>query len=239
MKRICTICARSGSKSVKEKNLRPILGVPLIAHSIRQAQDSGLFEVIAVSSDSQVILNVADDYGADYTINRPHKMATDTATKLPAILHCLQEVEHLSGHDFDILVDLDASSPLRLPKDIVGAVTLLENHSVSNVITGSPARRSPYFNLIEMDSTGVVNLSKSLDQAVLRRQDSPRCFDMNASIYVWERNSFVENTSIFKKDTMMYEMPEERSIDIDHELDYEMVRFLMERNQIRNNEAHI
>ena len=90
-----------------------------------------------------------------------------------------------------------------------------------------------------MDSTGVVNLSKSLDQAVLRRQDSPRCFDMNASIYVWERNSFVENTSIFKKDTMMYEMPEERSIDIDHELDYEMVRFLMERNQIRNNEAHI
>lgn len=230
MGRICTICARGGSKGVKNKNLKLILGKPLIVHSILQAKASGLFDVIAVSSDSQEILQVAKKYGADIVIERPAGLATDTAAKLPVIQHCVHEVEKQTGLFFDVMTDIDATSPLRTVEDLKNSVGLLENHEkATNLITGAPSRRSPYFNLVEQNSKGFVQLSKVLPEAVVRRQDAPKCFDMNASIYVWKRDSFFEELSIFTPDTILYEMPEERSIDIDSELDFEFVSFLAEK----------
>jgi N-acylneuraminate cytidylyltransferase/CMP-N,N'-diacetyllegionaminic acid synthase len=227
MKRICTICARGGSKGVKGKNTRPLLGTPLIAYSIRQARESGLFQAIAVDSDADSILDVAREWGADYTIKRPDELATDRAAKLPAIRHCVVEAERRAGMTFDVIVDLDATSPLRNPDDIVRCVNLLEERGVSNVITGAPARRSPYFNLVEVDAGGVARLSKSLPVPVVRRQDAPACFDMNASIYVWRRQALFESDSVFNSDTALYVMPEERSVDIDSELDFMIVEHLM------------
>lgn len=229
MSRLCTICARGGSKGVPGKNLRMLLGKPLIAHSIEQALASGLFEMVAVSSDSNEILEAADRFGANLLVHRPESMASDAAPKPPAIKHCVAEAERMSGCTFDVLVDLDATSPLRSVDDIRGAVALMEERGASNVITAAPARRSPYFNLVELDEAGHVRLSKSLPQAVARRQDSPRCFDMNASIYVWRRDVFLADPRVFYEDTLLYEMPEERSVDIDSELDFEIVRLLMEK----------
>lgn len=229
MKRLCTICARGGSKGVKGKNLRILQGKPLIAHSILQALESKLFDAVAVSSDSEEILRTARQFGAHVLVRRPEEMATDTAPKVPVIYHCMLEAERMLGAAFEVLVDLDATSPLRLVDDIVGAVSLLEDTGASNVITGTPARRSPYFNLVELNPQGFVQLSKSLPVAIVRRQDSPRCFDMNASIYVWRRAAFVAEPKIFYPDTRLFEMPEERSHDIDSELDFEIVRLLMER----------
>lgn len=229
MKRICTICARGGSKGVPNKNIRNLTGKPLIAHSILQAKSSGLFDAIAISSDSSQILDVAKEWGADYLIKRPDDLATDLSAKMPALKHCVIETEKLSKCKYDVIVDLDATSPLRNIKDIKGAIELLEKNGVSNVITGAPARRSPYFNLVEVDESGVVRLSKPLTTPIVRRQDSPNCFDMNASIYVWRRKALFENDSIFLSDTALYEMPEERSIDIDSELDFEFVTYLMSK----------
>jgi N-acylneuraminate cytidylyltransferase/CMP-N,N'-diacetyllegionaminic acid synthase len=229
MSRLCTICARGGSKGVKGKNIRLLCGKPLIAHSIAQAKASGLFAAVAVSSDSPEILAVAGEWGADILVTRPDELASDTAPKAPAIRHCLEEAERQLGQTFPVFVDLDATSPLRLPEDIVGAVTLLEDSGVTNVITGAPARRSPYFNLVELDAAGHARLSKQLEKPVARRQDGPRCFDMNASIYVWRRDAFMTRPAVFYDDTLLYEMPEERSVDVDSELDFELVRLLMER----------
>jgi CMP-N,N'-diacetyllegionaminic acid synthase len=231
MSRICTICARGGSKGVPAKNIRELAGRPLIAHSIVQARESGLFDVIAVSSDSEAILEAARQWGADYRIRRPDELASDTSAKVPAIRHCLEETERLSGIRCSVFVDLDATSPLRSIDDIRGAVSLLESREVSSVITGSPARRSPYFNLVETDDRGRAKLSKSLERPVVRRQDSPRCFDMNASIYVWSRDAFVSHPAVFYEDTLLFEMPEARSHDIDTELDFEWVEFLMRRKE--------
>lgn len=231
MKRLCTICARGGSKGVASKNIRPMLGKPLIAHTVCRARESGLFDAIAVSSDSEEILTIAGQWGSDLLIRRPDELATDTAAKLPAILHCLEQVEIRLEDKFDVLVDLDATSPLRSIDDIRGAVQLCEEKAVSNVITGASARRSPYFNLVELDQNGVVRLSKQIDHAVVRRQDAPRCYDMNASIYVWRRDVFVVHQAVFYDDTLLYEMPEERSLDIDSELDFELVEYLMRRRE--------
>lgn len=229
--RLCSICARGGSKGVKNKNIRELLGKPLIAYSIEQAKESGLFQAVAVSSDSSEILSIAGKCGADHLIKRPDELATDNAAKLPAIRHCVAEAERLCGITFETVVDLDATSPLRLADDITASVQLLEERNVSNVITGAPARRSPYFNLVELDENGVARLSKKLEVPIVRRQDAPKCFDMNASVYVWRRDVLFESSTVFNCDTLLYEMPEERSIDIDSELDFRFVEFIM-RNSI-------
>lgn len=229
MTRICTICARGGSKGVVNKNIRPLAGKPLIAYSLEQAQASGLFRLVAVSSDSAEILAVACAHGADILVMRPAELASDTAGKVPAIQHCVNAAEAEAGIQCDVVVDLDVTSPLRAVSDIHGAVQLLETKNASNVITGTPARRSPYFNLVEVGENDAVSLSKPLPTPILRRQDSPRCFDMNASIYVWRRSALFSQSSLFNADTRLFVMPEERSTDIDSERDFEFVELLMKK----------
>ena len=229
MKRLCTICARGGSKGVPGKNIMPLLGKPLIAWTIEQARRSGLFPLVAVSSDDEEIGRVALEWGADLVIERPAELATDTARKVDAIRHCLEEVARRSATTFDVLVDLDVTAPLREPGDIVGAVELLETSGASNVITGAEARRSPYFNLVELQPDGAVRLAKIPERPINRRQDVPRCFDMNASIYVWHVPTFLADPSVFYPDTRLYEMPQSRSVDIDSQLDLELVELLMRK----------
>lgn len=231
MKRLCTLCARGGSKGVPGKNVRTLAGRPLLEISIQQAKKSGLFDAVAVSSDSQQILEIARKAGADLAIQRPDELATDTAGKIPAIRHAFLESERHFGKKFDVLVDLDATSPLRMVSDIQGAVALLEKSGSGNVITGAPARRSPYFNLVEDRGDGTVGLAKVPARPILRRQDAPKCYDMNASIYVWTRSGILERDTLFHPDTRIFEMPEERSLDIDSELDFQVVEFIVSQRK--------
>jgi len=227
MTRLCTICARGGSKGVPGKNLREVAGKPLMAYTIEAARQSDMFEAIAVSSDSEEILALAHRLGADVLVRRPDELASDSAAKVPAIRHCFEAAERELNKQFPVFADLDVTSPLRLPQDIVGAVRLLEDRGVSSVITGAPARRSPYFNLVELDKNGVVHVAKQPPGEIVRRQDAPRTYDMNASIYVWKRDVFLCSPDVFYGDTLLFEMPEERSIDIDSELDFEIVQMLL------------
>jgi CMP-N,N'-diacetyllegionaminic acid synthase len=227
--RLCTICARGGSKGVPGKNVRDLHGRPLIAHSILQARASGAFDAIAVSSDDEDILAIARDHDVEVLVRRPDELASDVAGKAAAIAHAAEAAEAATATRFDTLVDLDVTSPLRLPEDITAAIALLEAGDADNVITAAPARRSPYFNLVELDAEGHVHLSKPLPDAVLRRQDTPRAFDMNASIYVWRRDVFLADPKVFYDRTLLYEMPEERSVDVDSELDWLIVEHLFAR----------
>lgn len=212
------------------KNVRKLLGKPLIAHSIDQAMESGIFDAVAISSDSMEILEAARSYGAQYIVKRPPSMASDTASKLPPIQHAVETVENELNLHFDTVVDIDVTSPLRTVEDIRGSVDLLESKCVRNVITGSVARKNPYFNLVEQREDGSVGLSKPLPKRLERRQDCPACFDMNAAVYVWQRDIIMDDPGVFYKDTLLYEMPEERSHDIDTPLDFDFVEYLMKRN---------
>ncbi|MEX1078669.1 MAG: acylneuraminate cytidylyltransferase family protein [Homoserinimonas sp.] len=229
--RICTITVRAGSKGVPGKNLRNVAGIPLFGHSVLQARESGLFAEVVVSSDSERILELAPEFGATGVVVRPPDLASDTAGKVPAIAHAVLEIETRRNVVFDTSVDLDATSPLRLVSDIVDAVTMFEQANVESLITGTEARRNPYFNLVELQPNGTVRVSKSPTDAVLRRQDAPRSFDMNGSIYVWKRDSLIENPVVFYPSTLLYEMPPERSQDIDSEYDFRVVSWLMESNR--------
>lgn len=225
--RICSITVRAGSKGVPGKNLRVVAGRPLFAHSVVQAVTSGLFDEVVVSSDSEEILRLAPEFGATGIVRRPPEMATDTAGKVPAIAHAVRSTEARTGAMFEVCVDLDATSPLRTVQDIRDAVAMFEASDAESLITGTEARRNPYFNLVEEQPDGTVAVSKQPDDAVLRRQDAPRCFDMNGSIYVWRRQTLLEDQVVFLPSTILYEMPPERSTDVDSEFDFRVVEWLM------------
>lgn len=230
MKRICTICARAGSKGAQNKNIRPLLEKPLITYSIEHALASKLFDSIAVSSDSLEILAIAGKAGATELVERPSELASDTAPKIPAIRHCVQTVESREGITFDTLVDLDATSPLRSVEDIRAAMALMESDAaVQNVITAASSRRSPYFNLVELDADGTVMLCKPSARGIARRQDAPPCYDMNASFYVWRHDTLFSSDTLFLPKTKLFVMPEVRSLDIDSELDFEIVELIMKK----------
>lgn len=224
---LCTICARGGSKGVKNKNIRELSGKPMIAHTILQARESGLFEHIVISTDSDAIAEVSQEYGGEVFFKRDAEMASDTAGKLDVIKDAFLRCEKHYDKKFDYIVDLDATAPLREVEDIVNAFEQFLGNDNDNLITAMPSRRSPYFNLVEIDTDGKVVLSKKLSESVKRRQDAPQSFDMNASIYIWKRDIILNEDSIFLDKTGLYVMAEERSLDVDCQLDFKIVEFLM------------
>ncbi|MBU0633191.1 acylneuraminate cytidylyltransferase family protein [bacterium] len=230
---LCTICARGGSKGVKNKNIKVLNAKPLIAYTIEQAKASGLFEHVVISTDSDEIAEIAKKYGAEVFFKRSAEMASDTAGKLDVIRDAFVRSEEHYGKSFEYLIDLDATAPLRSVEDIVNSLKQFIENDNENLITAMPSRRSPYFNLVEVDKNGKVELSKKLESSVVRRQDAPKSYDMNASIYIWKRDTILNEKSLFLEKTGLYVMPEERSIDIDNELDFEFVEFLMRKQDAR------
>jgi CMP-N,N'-diacetyllegionaminic acid synthase len=224
---ICTICARGGSVGVKNKNIRRLRNKPLLAHTIIQAQNSNLFDKIVVSSDSKKIRDIALEWGAHYVVDRPDHLATSAAPKIPVIQHACLEAEQFFNKQFNVLVDLDVTSPLRHVDDILNAYKMFVNdNDASNLVTAMPARRSPYFNMLEVNAKGYTQLVKTPHSEIHRRQDAPSCYDMNASIYIWKRETLFNSETTIREKTLLYVMPEERSIDIDSMLDWEFVKLL-------------
>lgn len=229
-KRIAVICARGGSKGIPGKNIRPLAGRPLIVHSLEQAEQSGQFDAIAVSSDSQEILDVAKEYGCIHLIRRPEELANDSAPKVPAIRHCVEQVEAKLSTRFDTVVDLAVTSPLRHVADIQDAVSMFEAGSAPNMVSGNKAASSPYFNIVELDADRHVRLSKTLERPFLRRQDAPAVYELNGAIYLWRRDVLDQaGNVVLLPETVLFEMPPQRAVDIDTPLDFSFVEFLLEQ----------
>ncbi|MCX2683728.1 acylneuraminate cytidylyltransferase family protein [Campylobacter sp. MIT 21-1685] len=226
---LCTICARGGSKGLANKNIKKINGLECIAYSIIQAQNSGLFEHIVISTDSDEIAKVALNYGAEVFFKRDEALASDSAAKILAIRDCLLKSEEYFHKHFENIIDLDASAPLRSSTDIQKAYELFEKEKKENLITATPARRNPYFNLVEIKDNSVELCKKKQADT---RQESPKCYDMNASIYIFKRQRLLESDDFFGKQTSLYVMDESTAFDIDSEFDFELVEFLITKKNL-------
>ena len=143
---LCTVCMRGGSKGVHNKNIRQLHGKPLMAYTIEQAKKTDLFDNIVVSTDSEDIAEMARSFGADAWFKRPDELATDQAPKIPVIRHALIESEAYYQCTFDVIIDLDVTSPLRSVKDIKRSFNFFIKEDYDNLITGCSSRRNPYFN---------------------------------------------------------------------------------------------
>lgn len=222
MSTICTICARGGSVGVPRKNVRSLCGKPLIGWTIEQALAAPSIDAVYVSTEDDEIAAVAESFGAVVPYRRPAALADSSAPKVPVIQHLVETVEAL-GVTVTKVVDLDPTSPLREVTDIESAVALLDDNSDA-VITAYPAEKNPYFNMVERKQDGSIGLVVA-GSKFAGRQTAPRVFSMNASIYVWHRRTL--DLGLWGGSLQLYEMPRERSIDIDSELDFAIVEYLL------------
>ena len=179
---LCTICARKGSKGLKGKNYLTLLGKPLIKHTIEQANKSKLFTKIVVSSDSKKIINISKKE-TDYAISRSKKLSNDHSSKVDAIKDALLRAEKHFKLRFDIVVDLDVTSPLRSKNDIKNALDLFIKKKPGNLVSGYKARRNPYFNQV-MYKNSYLDVVCNSKKKIVRRQSAPQIYDLNASIYI-------------------------------------------------------
>lgn len=225
---IATICARGGSQGVPGKNIRLLLGQPLIVHTIQQAISHLEIDRVFVSTDSPDIADVARSAGAEVPFLRPSELSGHSAPKHPVIVHLVDWViEHVGP--VSRIVDLDPTSPLRNALDISSCLNLLDSNT-DVVITGYKAEKNPYFNMVELNSAdGYVGLVKTIPAGVTSRQEAPHVYSMNASIYCWHYRSL--GFGLWQGRTRLHVMPRERSIDIDEPIDFQLVELLMRQHQ--------
>ena len=224
MKILCVICARSGSKGIKNKNLIKFFGKPLVSHTFNQAKKIK-FTNIVVSTDSKKISKIIGKTNSWFL--RSKKLSGDKISKIEVIVDALRKSEKKFKIKYDAVIDLDVTSPLRLKKDIYNAMKIFKVKNYDNIFSVCESSRNPYFNMVEIVNKKV-SLSKS-KKVFFSRQTAPKVYDMNAAIYIWKRDVLVKNKSLFNKKTGIYLMPKNRSIDIDDELDYKIVKFLYEQ----------
>lgn len=229
---LCIIPARGGSKGLPGKNIKKLMGKPLIAYSIEQAMASRLIDRVIVSTEDREIARIAKQYGAEVPFVRPKKLATDKSAIIDVLLHAMDFMENRKEFKFDIVVLLHATAPSRNVKDIDNTIKLLVEKKAENVFSVTTSYRNPYFNMVEVTKGGFVKLVKKGNFAT--RQAAPKVFDMNASIYVWWKDVLRKRKSTFLKKSHIYIMPKERSIDIDDYLDFKIAEAFLKGRIVGN-----
>jgi N,N'-diacetyl-8-epilegionaminate cytidylyltransferase len=224
MKIFAFIFARGGSKGVPGKNIRNLGGKPLIAHSIEIAKKINIISSVFVSTDDDNIAAIAEQYGAE-VIYRPADLAQDDSAEWLAWKHAVQWVYKKKGM-FDKFVSLPATSPLRNESDVIGAINLLDGKT-DIVVTVTDTTRSPFFNMVKLDSSNYAKLLVQSDSTITRRQDAPKAFDMTTVAYASYPEFILKNYNLFDGIVKAYKVPNERAIDIDTELDFSIAELLL------------
>ena len=225
MKNYAFIFARGGSKGLPGKNIMPLAGKPLLHYSIETAKACSLISEVFVSTDDEKIKQAALDAGA-IVIDRPADLAGDTSPEWLAWRHAINWVIERYG-DFDHFVSLPATSPLRAVIDIENAINQRNAVDADICISVTPASRSPYFNMVKMDSTGLAELVIKPSGDVARRQDAPEVFDITTVVYVASPKFVNENYGLFSGKVTSIVVPKERAVDIDDIYDFRMAEVLL------------
>ncbi|SDF62893.1 acylneuraminate cytidylyltransferase family protein [Rhodobacter capsulatus] len=221
------IGARKGSKGVPGKNFRLIAGKPLIDWSLDQLFANPRIDAVVVSTDDARIYDHAVAKGALDIGLRPDHLATDAAPKWGVWQHALEAGQAALGAPVTTFVDLDCTSPLRLPEDLDGALDLFAREQPDMVMSVCEARKNPYFNLVEADETGALHVSKPLPGGVWSRQSAPKVWEHAASTYVLSADYLRRAKTIYEGRVIPFEMPPERCLDIDTPFDFRLVEMLM------------
>jgi len=228
MKKLAVICARSGSKGIKNKNLLKINNKSLIEITIEHAKKAKLFDEIVFSSDSNNYLKIASKLGIKLLHKRSSALSSNVSAKIPSIRESLKYAEKKRATTFDFICDLDVTSPYRMINDILKSFKKFKlSKNFQNQISVIESHKNPYFNMFKSKNNRLFKFFPS--QTFIRRQDVPKVFSANASIYWWKRKYLLSSDKIIFSNTGYYIM-NEFSIDIDTKKDYEFVKFVMELN---------
>jgi CMP-N-acetylneuraminic acid synthetase len=232
MKIITVIPARGGSKGILGKNIYPLSGKPLLAHSIESALKVERIDRLVVSTDDKAIAEIATQYGAEVVV-RPEDISGDTASSELALLHVLETLLLKEGYHPDLLVFLQCTCPLTLPEDIDGAVKLLLDQQAD---TAFAVTRSHYI-LWKKDTYGnFIGINHDKNKRLMRQQCEEQFVETGA-IYVMRVDGFLAAKNRFFGKTVGYELPRERFCDIDTPMDFFLAEQMMIWQKDRNKKA--
>lgn len=225
MRNLAMIPARSGSKGLTNKNIKDLQGKPLMAYTIEAAFESGMFDTVHVSTDSEAYAEIARNYGADVPFFREAGLASDTSSVWDAVRFVL-ETYRPYGKVFDTVTLLQPTSPLRTALHIREAFEIFQKKQAEAVVSVCEVEHSPLLSgqLGENDS-----MKGFIDQNTYRqpRQLLTPYYRLNGSIYLLRTETLYQYSSIYESNIFAYIMSQECSIDIDHALDFRLAEFLL------------
>lgn len=225
MKNIAIIPARSGSKGLKDKNIRLLNGKPLMAYSIEAAQKSGLFDEIFVSTDSEEYAQIAREWGANVPFLRSELIAGDTASSWDAVKEAINHYGQ-QGKLFDTVTLLQPTSPLRTAEDIIEGYKLMEDRKAESVIAVCEMDHSPLWsNVLPQNHC----MSGFIREEVKNkpRQELPAYYRINGALYIVKVDLLAHIEELYNEKCFAYVMPREKSIDIDTMIDFSTAEAIM------------
>ncbi|GAE87229.1 acylneuraminate cytidylyltransferase family protein [Acetivibrio straminisolvens] len=225
MKNIAIIPARSGSKGLKDKNIKLLNGKPLLAYSIEAAKESGLFEEITVSTDSVKYAKIAEEWGANVPFLRPAELSNDTASSWDAVKYVIEKYREL-GREFDTVALLQPTSPLRNSTDIIKGYEIMEKKSANSVIAVCEAEHSPLWMNTLPKNHSMAGFIRP-DIANIPRQSIPTYYRINGALYIVKVEYLINCQNIYSDKSYALIMDKENSIDIDDIFDFKIASLIL------------
>ena len=211
------IPARGGSKGIPRKNLRTVTGKPLLAWAIEQGKRSRYIDRLVLSSEDDEIMQVAAEFGCDVPFRRPAELAADETPGIEPVLHA---IDKLPGYKYVVL--LQPTSPLRTTEDIDACISLCFEKGAPACVSVTSCEEHPYHMFWCDEKLRLTPLLQD-GQSIFRRQQLPPIFRLNGAVYVAECSWLQETRSFITTETIGYEMPAERSLDVDKEADLQIL----------------
>lgn len=223
MRILFTICGRAGSKGVKNKNIIDFIGYPLPYYTLavidlymkKHTQNE---YVIVLNTDSEDLINLIKTYKDIHVqiVDRPYKLAEDNSPKVPVIKYSYSKICEILKTDFNMVIDLDLTSPLRTLRDLEELVLKRSSSTADVIFSVTDSRRNPYFNMVKKTEDGYERVINSNFNS---RQEAPEIFDMNASMYAYKTEFLISGKGIFDGVCDVVKMMDTAVLDIDHEMD--------------------
>ncbi len=232
---LAVIPARGGSKGVPRKNIRQLGDRPLIAYTIQTALAvREMLHRVIVSTDDEEIAGVARQYGAEVPFMRPAELGADKARMVPVLQHAVRFVEDQDQLHLDWVLLLQPTTPYRAVEDIRAAVRLARAGGCDSVISVVQVFHVHPILMKRIENDQLVPFSIEEKEGTRRQDYQPPAYMRNGAIYLTRRDGLMENNSIWGKTIRPYVMPEERSVNIDSEIDFLIAEQMLSKRRQTN-----
>ena len=221
------IPARGGSKGLPRKNIRPLLGKPLIAWTIEQAKSSRYIDKVIVSTDDPEIAEIAEKCGAEVPFLRPKELATDDAKTIDVIMHAVNRFEN-EGEYFDIIVLLEPTSPLRKEDDLDNSIEFFIKNidKVDSLVSvGEVHLENPY--IMKKVENGCVKPFIEIDENLYQRQQLPKIYFPYGVIYLSKTSTLKKYKTFYQERTIPYLIERWQNYEIDDVYDFTCIEAIL------------
>lgn len=225
-----TVCGRAGSKGIKNKNIRNFCGYPLPYYSLAiidlfMKKTGGYSFDVVVSTDSKELIEIANKnpFIDTFCINRKKELSGDLIPKISVISNCMKIMSEQKNKKYDLVIDLDITSPLRTVEDLCNLIKVSFDTGADVVTSVTESRRNPYFNMVKKTESGY---KKVIDSNYTARQQAPEIFDMNASLYAYRPEFLLSGKGILDGYCECIFMYDTGILDLDHERDFELMQVI-------------